>query len=83
MVDRVMKKRKGYSEGGKVANDDEDVADFEDNDFDVLAKDDDLEFHDTGANSGDEDGEPEKDMDDGMAARAMKKRRKDHNPRPA
>jgi hypothetical protein len=78
MVGRVMKKRQGYSEGGKVANEDsgnsrssnDEVADAKTNEFDDLALDDDLEFHDTPENSGDEDD------DDDFVGKIMKKRTK-------
>lgn len=81
MISRIMHQR--YSKGGMVANDTQELADFEENEFDDLVKDDHLEFHETGANSGDEDGD-EKVVEDGedMVGRIMKKR-KQHNPRPA
>src|SRR3954471_973671 len=82
MVDRIMTKRKKYSEGGMVANGGEDdldkMADGRPNEFDDLALRDDLEFSYTGANSGDElgndsqDADREKDLD--MVARIMRSR---------
>lgn len=85
MVDRIMNKRmmpsketKGalYSEGGKVSNESEEMADEDPNEFDDLALRDDLEFKDTGANSGDEDGSKlnQDDDDEDMVGRIMKKR---------
>ncbi len=83
MVERVMKKRM-MSQGGKVANEDEIEAGFMPNEFDDLALRDDLEFSYTGKNSGDElgDTDPDKEKND-LVARAMMKRKKQHNPRPA
>lgn len=86
MVDRIMKSRaKGYSEGGRVANDDMPEADFEENQFDVMPKEDHLEFHYTGANSGDELGNEQEDEDQhDMVSRIMRSRMKrDRMPRPA
>lgn len=86
MIGRIMNKRMvKMSEGGKVANKDEIVADLEPNEFDDLAKDDDLEFHDTGANSGDEVGDDQEDMDRrDVVSRIMRSRaKKDRMPRPA
>lgn len=88
MVGRVMKKRqKMYSEGGKVANDDHPFEyEFEEPDqFDVLAKEDDLKSSYTGANSGDELGNKRLDEDDeDIVSRVMRSRsKKDRNPRPA
>lgn len=59
MVDKVMKKRGMYSKGGMVANDDEPIADSKPAQFDDLALEDELEEHETGANSGDELGNHE------------------------
>lgn len=88
-VERIMRKRdeqaQGYSEGGKVANQDEIVAGFDPNEFDDLHLRDDLEFNYTGANSGDEiDNDREnKDRED-IVARIMRSRaKKDRMPRPA
>lgn len=84
MVSRIMKQRSNhYSEGGRVANEDHIEADFEPNEFDDLAKDDHLEFHDTGANSGDELGDEQEDEDrHDIVSRIMKSRKlKDRNPR--
>lgn len=85
MVSRIMKQRSNhYSEGGRVANEDHIEADFEPNEFDDLAKDDHLEFHDTGANSGDELGDEQEDEDrHDIVSRIMKSRRKmDRLPHP-
>lgn len=83
MVDRIMRKK--YSEGGMVANDDKVLADFLPNEFDELAKDDDLDFSYTGANSGDEIGNEQEDEDRrDIVARIMRSRAKrDRMPRPA
>jgi hypothetical protein len=87
MIGRIMAQRQEmYSEGGKVSNrtDDEDLAGFEHNDFDVLGSDDDLEFEDTAANSGDELGNKQEDED--RADKIMRKMlasRKQTNPKPA
>jgi hypothetical protein len=83
MIDRIM--RKHFSKGGEVANETDETADFEDNQFDDLVKDDGLEFHDTGANSGDELGDAQEDEDEhDIIKRIMKSRAvKDRMPRPA
>lgn len=79
LVERVMRKR--MSEGGMVANQehgykDEDLADFDENEFDDLVLRDDLEDHDTGKNSGDEIDDAQEDHDrDDIVARAMKSRK--------
>lgn len=86
MVDRIMKRRAtGYSEGGKVSNDTSPMADFEENQFDDLVKDDDLEQHYTGENSGDQVGNAQKEEDEkDVVARIMKSRRmRDRMPSPA
>lgn len=86
MVGRIIKQRaKHYSHGGQVANDTPIRADFEDNQFDYLVKDDDLEQHYTGANSGDEIGNDQEDEDRrDIVHRIMKSRsKKDRMPRPA
>lgn len=86
MVGRIMKQRMmHYSKGGRVANDTPIVADFEPNQFDDLVKDDKLEEHYTGANSGDETGDAQEDEDRrDIVARIMRSRRlKDRMPRPA
>lgn len=89
MVDRIMAKK--YSEGGKVANerqgDSTDVmptAGDAPNEFDDLALRDDLEFHDTGANSGDELGNAQEDEDRrDIVSRVMRSRAKrDRLPNP-
>jgi hypothetical protein len=73
-----------YSEGGKVANQDEIEAGFDPNEFDVLHLEDDLNFHDTGANSGDELGNSREDEDrKDIVSRIMASRRKkDRLPNP-
>lgn len=86
MVGRIMKHREHmYSKGGEVANDDQPMADAMPNDFDDLALHDGLEFHDTGANSGDELGDEAEDHDrKDIVSKIMKSRaKKDRNPRPA
>ncbi len=86
LVGRIMKQRmKHYSEGGKVANDTPVDADFEDNQFDDLVKDDDLDSSYTGANSGDELGNDQEDEDrHDIISRIMKSRKlKDRMPHPA
>lgn len=83
LVGEIMAKH--YSEGGRVANDTPPIADSEEADYDVLPEEDDLAFHYTGANSGDEIGDEQEDEDRddvvSMAYRSWKK--KDRNPRPA
>jgi len=85
MIQSVLSKRKQrLSQGGKVANETEPVADFLPNEFDDLVLRDDLDFSYTGKNSGDEvgnSGEDERRKD--LVMRAMLKRKKQHNPRPA
>lgn len=85
MIGRMVSKRKKMSEGGMVANDTPPKADFEDNDFDDLVLDDDLEDHYTGANSGDEIGNKQEDEDQrDIVSRVMRSRaKKDRMPRPA
>ena len=75
VVDRIMAR---MSEGGEIANGGEtNEADQAPAEFDDLALRDGLEFHDTGASSGDEDGSPAADMDDDddIVSRIMKKMR--------
>ena len=85
MIGRIMKKRKGYSEGGRVANDSDPIADSEPAEYDDLVKDDDLEFHETAENSGDEIGDEQEDEDrKDIVSRVMKSRKKkDKMPHPA
>lgn len=93
MVSRIMKKRHKYSEGGKVANEDQgesasipdQMAKAQPNEFDDLALRDDLEFNYDGENSGDELGNDQEDMDrKDIVARIMASRKKkDHLPNPA
>lgn len=82
LVDRIMKR---FSKGGQVANEEQVCADEMPNEFDDLVLDDDLEFHDTGANSGDELGDAQESSDrKDIVARIMASRKKkDKNPRPA
>lgn len=88
MVGRIMKHRmkhtQHYSEGGRVANETPVTADFEENQFDDLPKDDELEEHYTGKNSGDEIGDAQEDEDRrDIVSRIMKSRRlKDRMPHP-
>jgi hypothetical protein len=86
LVDRVMRKR--MSEGGMVANGGEDelshMADGKPNNFDDLALRDDLESTNSGAADGDFLGDEREDHDrSDIVARVMRKRGKQHNPRPA
>jgi hypothetical protein len=86
MVGRIMKQRQQrFSEGGKVANQDEEITGDMPNEFDVLHLEDNLEGHDTGANSGDELGDAQEDKDRAdIVARIMASRKKkDRNPNPA
>jgi hypothetical protein len=85
MVMRIMMGRaKGYSEGGKVANeesgestDEPTFAKASGNEMDDLALRDDLEFKDTGANSGDEDDDAEQNHErEDIVSRIMKSRAK-------
>lgn len=82
MIGKVMVQR--MSKGGQVANSDKPMADFMPNEFDDLHLRDGLEMSETGANSGDEDGDADNDkrLND-MVAQAMMKRRKQRNPVPA
>lgn len=77
LVDRIMKKREQmYSEGGQVANKSHIMAGDEPTEFDDLTKDDDLEFHYTDANSGDELGDAQEDKDrEDMVSRIMRLRK--------
>jgi len=86
----MMSRAKGYSEGGKVANEDHGpmdsrLAGFKQNEFDDLALRDDLEESYTGKNSGDELGDAQEDSDRrDIVSRIMKSRaKKDRMPRPA
>lgn len=78
--DIMMSRAKGYSMGGKVANDDSPDVDSKPAEYDDLVKDDNLEFHDTEANSGDDlgneehDREDRDDIDEIMASRKKKGR---------
>ena len=86
MISRIMKKRM-MSMGGRVANEDhgpnnEDLADFEPNEFDDLSLRDDLDSSYTGANSGDELGDEQEDEDrHDIVSRIMRQRKmKDRMP---
>ncbi len=88
-VDRIMAKRK-MSKGGMVANGGDDefekLAGSDPAEFDDLALRDELEFSETGANSGDELGNAQESEDrKDTVARVMKARaaKKQSNPRPA
>jgi hypothetical protein len=94
MVMRIMMGlAKGYSEGGRVANEDagesasepDDMAKDKMNEFDDLALRDDLEFKETAASSGDEDGDAAEDHDrNDIVSRIMRSRAKrDRMPSPA
>lgn len=80
----IMGRVKGYSEGGKVANEysgsstcEPTQAKWEENEFDDIANRDDLEEHYTAANSGDEDGDAQEDHDrHDIVMRIMKSRAK-------
>lgn len=65
--------QKMMSHGGEVANEQGPGVDSLPNEFDDLALRDGLEFKDTGANSGDEDGGPSKDD---LVSRAMMRKKK-------
>jgi hypothetical protein len=86
MVEEIVRKRK-YSKGGQVANDTGmgAAADLQDNEFDELVKDDSLEEHYTGANSGDEDGDAAEDDDrkDVVSMIMKSRKKKDRMPKPA
>ena len=86
VVDRVMHKRScQYSEGGQVANSTPEKADDMSGEYDDLVKDDTMEFHDTGANSGDYLGNDQEthDRDDIVARILHSLSKKDRMPRPA
>ncbi len=82
IVERIMKR---FAKGGAVEQDTPPVADFEENDFDVLPGMEDTEADETGANSGDEIGDEAEDDDrKDIVKRIMKSRgKKDRMPRPA
>ena len=84
IVGRIMhKKMHHYSKGGQVANDvGVGFAMKEPAEYDELVKDDDLEFHYTGANSGDNEGDAREDHDrHDIVARIMaSKKKKDKMP---
>jgi len=86
MVGRIMKQRQQhFSEGGRVANETDHEAGFAPNQFDDLALRDDLEFSDTGANSGDFLSDDREDADrKDIVSRIMRSRaKKDRMPNPA
>jgi hypothetical protein len=73
----MMGRTKGYSEGGQVSNSDEIKAGFDKNEFDDLHLRDDLEFSDTGSNSGDELSDDREDEDrKDIVSRVMRSRAK-------
>ena len=85
MVMRIMMGRaKGYSEGGKVANeesgestDEPTMAKWDGNEFDDLALRDDLESKETGANSGDMDDDSQENHDrEDIISKVLKSRSK-------
>lgn len=85
MVKRIMMGRaQGYSEGGKVANeesgestDESTFAKADGNEFDDLALRDDLEFKSTGANAGDDNDDAEQNHErEDIVSRIMKSRAK-------
>lgn len=86
---RIMAKRKKMSKGGMVANGGDDdldsMADSNPNNFDDLALRDELESSYTEANSGDDLGNAQEDMDRrDTVSRIMRQRKmKQSNPRPA
>ena len=82
IVDRIIAKK--YSKGGMVANDTEIDAGFAPANFDDLALRDDLEGTNSGAADGDFLGNEQEDKDrDDIVMRAMNRRIKQTNPRPA
>lgn len=83
LVGRIMTRM--FSKGGEVADDTPPLVDSEPADYDVLADEDGLAFHDTEANSGDEIGDEQEDEDrDDVASRAYRSwKKKDRNPSPA
>lgn len=90
LVDRIMKKRQMYSEGGKIANGGDDdldkMADGRPNNFDDLALRDDLESsYGEDNNAGDANGDAQEDEDRAdIVARIMRQRSmKQRNPVPA
>jgi hypothetical protein len=85
MIEHIMKKRKHYSHGGKVSNEDEPVADSEPAEYDDMEKDDHLEEHYSGKNSDDEDGDEAEDEDrrDVVSMIMKSRKKKDKMPRPA
>lgn len=87
MVGHIMKKRQmHFSKGGRVANDvgTGEEADAMPNQFDDLVKDDGLEEHYTGKNSGDEVGDAAEDEDrrDIVAMIMKSRKKKDRLPNP-
>lgn len=86
LVSKIMKKRaKPMSKGGQVANEAGPIVDSMPAEYDDLVKDDHLAFHETGANSGDELGDAQEDMDrrDIVSMIMKSRKKKDHLPRPA
>lgn len=86
MVGRIMKQREHmYSEGGRVANDDEPMADSMPAEYDDLVLDDHLDGHNSGAADGDDLGNTKEDHDrSDIISKIMRSRAKrDKMPRPA
>lgn len=81
----MMGRMRGYSEGGRVANDSDPIAEFMPNEFDELVLDGGEEFHYTGDNSGDHIGSEEEDerRKDVVSRIMASRRKKDRNPSPA
>lgn len=68
---KKFKEGANFSKGGQVANSDKPIADGMKAEYDDLHLRDDLEFSDTGANSGDEKGDPRSHEKDDLVSRAM------------
>ncbi len=83
LVDRIMKARGCYSEGGMIANETEPLADSEENEFDDLVLRDDLEADYVHPNDGPGNEQQNQDRED-VVSRIMRSRKmKDRNPVPA
>jgi len=86
MISRIMNRQEQhYSEGGQVANYTGREGDKASAQYDDLVKDDDLEFHYTGENSGDELGNDalEEEMHDIISRIMASRAKRDRNPVPA
>lgn len=81
MIDHIMNDRSNGADADASLPE----ADFEPAEFDDLVKDDGLEEHYTGKNSGDEIGDKEQDEERSLADDAFEemKKKKDKNPKPA